>query len=359
MICLLHQNELPFRHLFELIDGKATGPESYTGSIGKKISGKDGLTLKPLAESYDFERIDGKVPIIDYELENNDLKYLYALCHLIQNGPTEGNLKILLEKPGKVNLSRWITTASNILRLYCQTKKPDMSYLKSRKRTRYNKATRHYLKLVQLVKIILNLYAPMCFLIRKNYHAADGSKLLFKQMQLAREILPKKQMETYKTVFKNNCFFAHPENVLLAMMFDNTIAMRLEAVEKILAARNRQKKAKTVRKFILPKKHIDFEATHYSRMIDWSKLKPREITEPPLLRKYSDNELRDFAEGTIELPKSEIPCHSQSVERMVYLTSKAASSEIGYTKRHSNILSKQKSYEKFPTKFKKSHFVSK
>ena len=47
--CLLHQNELPFRHLFTSIDGASLGPESYSGKIGKLISGKDGLTLKPIA----------------------------------------------------------------------------------------------------------------------------------------------------------------------------------------------------------------------------------------------------------------------------------------------------------------------
>ena len=92
IVCLLHQNELPFRHLFEKIDGKAVGPETFTGPVGKLISGKDGLILKPLEESISFEPVSGKVPIIDYELENNDLKYLYKICHLIQKGPKEGDL---------------------------------------------------------------------------------------------------------------------------------------------------------------------------------------------------------------------------------------------------------------------------
>ena len=36
LICLFHMLELLFRALFEVIDGKASGPDSYTGPIGKK-----------------------------------------------------------------------------------------------------------------------------------------------------------------------------------------------------------------------------------------------------------------------------------------------------------------------------------
>ena len=36
-ICLLHLNELPFRHLFDDIDGKSSGPSTSTGEIGSQI----------------------------------------------------------------------------------------------------------------------------------------------------------------------------------------------------------------------------------------------------------------------------------------------------------------------------------
>ena len=78
-----------------------------------------------------------------------------------------------------------------------------------------------------------------------------------------------------------------------------------------------------------------------------------------MLKKFSDDQLKKFVQGEIELNIGDIPCHSQSVERLVALTSSAASSEIGYAKRHSNILNKQKSFQKFSTKFKKSDFEKK
>jgi hypothetical protein len=34
-VCLLHTNELPLRHLFKKIDGKTSGPQQFSGTIGK------------------------------------------------------------------------------------------------------------------------------------------------------------------------------------------------------------------------------------------------------------------------------------------------------------------------------------
>lgn len=36
-ICMLHLNELPFRHLFLKLDGTTAGPKSFSGVLGKKI----------------------------------------------------------------------------------------------------------------------------------------------------------------------------------------------------------------------------------------------------------------------------------------------------------------------------------
>ena len=37
MVWLLHLNELPFRHLFDAICGKTTGPATFAGETGKQI----------------------------------------------------------------------------------------------------------------------------------------------------------------------------------------------------------------------------------------------------------------------------------------------------------------------------------
>ena len=38
LICLLHLNELPLWHLFCHLDGVTSGPDSFKGDLGKKLS---------------------------------------------------------------------------------------------------------------------------------------------------------------------------------------------------------------------------------------------------------------------------------------------------------------------------------
>src|SRR6218665_1177843 len=37
LVCLVHANDLPLRHLFEALDGATTGPRGFPGSIGKRL----------------------------------------------------------------------------------------------------------------------------------------------------------------------------------------------------------------------------------------------------------------------------------------------------------------------------------
>ena len=331
IICLLHQNELPFRHLFESIDGKSSSPDTFTGYVGKQISGKEGFILKPVEESIDFRPVAGKVPKVDFIIENNDLRYLYKMCHLVQDGPIYGDISVLSEKPGKLHLGRWVTIMAAIVRLYCQTKRP-IFYNNKTTRSQFHE------KLQRLVKIILNLYAPMALEIRHKPNVTEGAKHLFKQLCLARDCLIPKEFKIFREVFENNCYFAHPEAILLTAMFDNDLSIRQKALKYILEARKREAKAKKFRKFMLPKKFLNFEASNYFEMVYFEKMKPKDITEPPLLKKFSNDELKKFAKGSIKITIGDIPCHSQSVERLVAITSKAAASEIGQTNRHSHIL---------------------
>ena len=87
-ICLLHTNELPFKKYFKYCDNygkdvKTTSP-TYEGHIGKNF--KNGLDLKPIVN---FKKITGKVDVFTADFIksfNNDTRYLYNICHAIQNG---------------------------------------------------------------------------------------------------------------------------------------------------------------------------------------------------------------------------------------------------------------------------------
>lgn len=51
LICLLHANELPFRHLFKILDGRTTGPRAFKGPIGQilpTVSSRKVVKFKPI-----------------------------------------------------------------------------------------------------------------------------------------------------------------------------------------------------------------------------------------------------------------------------------------------------------------------
>ena len=63
-----------------------------------------------------------------------------------------------------------------------------------------------------------------------------GAKHLFHMMQL---ILtqPEEIQDIARRVVQNNAFYAHPENILVAMLEDEDKTIRKEALDKITAVR--------------------------------------------------------------------------------------------------------------------------
>ena len=65
------------------------------------------------------------------------------------------------------------------------------------------------------------------------------------------------------TAIQRDAFFALQENILLSMMTDEKSTVRLEALDKIIDARQHRQE---VNQSKLPK--VNFEATNYANMID-------------------------------------------------------------------------------------------
>lgn len=119
-ICQLHLNEMPFRHIFKELDGKTTGPSSYSGHIGSAIDAQL-VDLDPIK----FCKVRGRVKQIPRTVVNQftgDQKYFYDICHAVQTGEIPTGLE--LKSPGKLSEERWLTKANRILRLYISTEKP-------------------------------------------------------------------------------------------------------------------------------------------------------------------------------------------------------------------------------------------
>ena len=159
-------------------------------------------------------------------------------------------------------------------------------------------------------------------------------------------------METVKHAMENNGFYAHIECVLLCMVMDPRPKVNEKAIEMIKKRRETDDLINgKVREFHIPP--INYKAKSYEEMIDFDKY-PHDYSSPPILAKYSIEQIqkKEFDDDFYK-----IRCHSQAVERAVYLTSQAAEKVIGYDARHGWILNKLKQVEKFPTDSTKEHFA--
>lgn len=79
-ICLLHFNELSFRRLFKSVDGKTTGPSSFSGKIGKHLPSYE---KRPVGK---FEVINS----VDINITKTDLckdqQYLLKMYRAVSTG---------------------------------------------------------------------------------------------------------------------------------------------------------------------------------------------------------------------------------------------------------------------------------
>jgi hypothetical protein len=148
VFCALHTNELPLRHLFEAIDGKTSGKESWTGPIGKMLSNVMNFPLNP-----NFKKIIGAdIPILTDDVVSDlsaDQKYLYKILQVITTGKIPNNFEKYTIGP--MNHARWLTLANRACRLYIS--QPKLTPLLKK-------------NLFQFVQFIVLCYGPSWFHIK-------------------------------------------------------------------------------------------------------------------------------------------------------------------------------------------------
>ena len=224
--------------------------------------------------------------------------------------------------------------------------------------------------LQKMAHAIVNFYAPSWFQIKTHPYCTDGPKNILKMVQFSKK-LDKDLQEVVEKRIQRNGFFAHPEALLLPMLADENINIRQQATATIMRIRQSQRdkedavsaeneqeeidcgeeeeidddddvddgeqlvlepyernaiSSSNIRKFVIPK--INFAATSYTELIDWNKAN---LTEPPLTKMLSDDEIKSFDEIPFEVPK--YPCHTQAVERAIRLVSEASTSVVGFEAR--------------------------
>ncbi|GBN66939.1 hypothetical protein AVEN_173932-1 [Araneus ventricosus] len=122
--------------------------------------------------------------------------------------------------PSKLNKARWLTSANRILRLHIATKNTNM-------------------KFIEIVTYILTDYVVMQYRVRTQSSIADGSRHVFQTIYRSR-YLPRKYQAVVHSSIQTKAYFALPENVLLAIMTDFRLAVRQDALNKILSARQNE-----------------------------------------------------------------------------------------------------------------------
>ena len=114
------------------------------------------------------------------------------------------------------------------------------------------------------------------------------------------------------------------------------------AVDKILNIREVKGHGdKSTRKFLIPE--LRFDAADYTDMIDWSS---EALYEPCLTVGLTNSQVTDLKYTALSLPS--YPAHTQSVERLVKQTTRAAESVAGYSARDGFLRASSKSREMMP-----------
>jgi len=154
-----------------------------------------------------------------------------------------------------------------------------------------------------------------------------GSQHLFKLIQMTSSSPRKIQTIVHQTV-QTNGFFAHPENLLVAMIADSRPEVRVLGWQRTKSAR--QAKSSKLRLFQVP--DMNFKATESYDMVNWS---TTEATEPPLTRSLSQKEIDVNITTAACAPQkiSAFPCHSKAVERLDRVVTEAAGKVCGWKSR--------------------------
>ena len=202
--------------------------------------------------------------------------------------------------PGKLSHARWLTLANRLLRTYISTTKPSES-------------------LKELATFIIKVYAPVWFYIKCNPTIKDASKNLFRTIYFSRYLKQDLKCIVDKAI-QHNGFYAHPENLLVAMLTDERKHIRELAMRRIISIRSKRSES-SMRKFTIPA--INFDAKDYIDLINWQKC---DVTEPPLTKPLPN----EVFEKAMELESRVLPLtchfpgHTQAVERIIKLVTEAS-----------------------------------
>ena len=317
--CVLHQNELPLRHVIAEVDGKSNDPKKYKGPIGQKASASD-LHNLPIVDFVPIHsEIDSYVNSNILSDLSTDQRKLYEYCIGISKGFISP--KYSIKKPGPVYHARWLTLALRIMMVYARVKNPTD-------------------ELCTITKYIVQVYCPMWFAHKRSGLYKDAPRLLHKTIELVKNQADNIQQIVFQNL-QGNSYCCLQENFLYSMLQDDEKDIRAQAIKQVLHIRqsrevNPEVKPKIKAKLIMP---INFNAYTWSSLVDVSLIE----VEPPTSILISSFELENALQTSKKPILTDLPNNSQSVERSVKLVSEASKIVYGQVKRHNFILTKNQS----------------
>ena len=330
LVCQLHGNELPFRHLFSHCDGGlgTSGPDSFKGPIGKQC--KEEIHLKDIVN---FEIISTSLVNLDEHIWTDlsrDQKLLYQYVKAIESGLVSDRLA--MQVAGPIDHSRWLTLSIRILQIYTRTANPSSG-------------------LSMIVQYICQVYAPMWLWIKSHAKFTKGPNNVLRLLHLIRS-QPLQVQVIVKPAIQRNAYFAEPGIVLTSMFEDEDASVRKLAVDILKNTRlnppkpPKSKVLKGIRKHVIPS--LNWDAMKVTEIIDFDKLK---IYEPRILKKLSSEDIESALQNPLDFPS--YPCHSQTVERMVKLVTEVSCEVYGEKKQQEKaiaVLASRKKRKAYDTK---------
>lgn len=335
IVCMLHMNEIVFNKIFVGEDGKTKSANTYSGVIGKELTG---AVHKRAIVSFNKVSFGDMPSAFDGLGLRDDQKYIYDIASAVCSGFCSPTLA--RRKPGDVNVARWLSTAARILRFYVSSSEPSIV-------------------LIQMVEYIMKIYIPMWFRIRCAPTWSNGSRHIHHLIKSSIMYTPLYYSKYIKEVVGNNSYFIHSENLLLSMITDPKIEIRQKGYLQILKNRqNLGKSSSHLRIFNKPTRwNINYNCAHYSDLLNWNEY-GQDLHEPPFTRGITTSTLRRFMQSDEILHVPPIPLHTQATEYFVQVVAQTVKNVASTANQNGYALSKVASRKAMPVFRSKKDYQS-
>eukprot|EP00116_Pleurobrachia_bachei_P007416 sb/3467678/ len=129
-VCLLHHVQLPMKHLFVELgietksDNTRAGPvgDPTWTTIGEEMS--TSLWERPIAKYQPIDCCIEELSTEQLRRLSSDAQYTYLICLAVTKDATEFPENLVKRRIGRMDNSRWFTTATRVIRLYTSTAAP-------------------------------------------------------------------------------------------------------------------------------------------------------------------------------------------------------------------------------------------